>query len=173
MNTPVRITLLCTAIAALAFLGLPLVRDSKPTPEPKPGDSASETAPIWTSEEIFRRAFWRHPTKTDRIRNAQRREWATASEPDIQRWQWFIELNPSPELLHSLRDPETFGLLPADIPRPWLSDASPVPDWFPTATSPGFKVLQTPAGGLTVLYRPLDNVLFATDSGNGFSPPIK
>ena len=108
--------------------------------------------------------------------HAERRE--ALDGQAVQRWQWFLEVRPGVDLLRSLRDPETFGLMPVATPRPW-SEAPPsteaAPAWFPgaAAASSGFEILQAPSGGLTLLYRARDNTLFATDTGRGFAPALK
>ena len=157
-------------------LAAPASPDSPSSVSPGPVPSSA-----WPPEEVFRRAFWRQPTAQDRILHAERRE-ATIGPPhtnagsrDVQSWQWFLALQPSPGLLRSLRDPDTFGLLPTAAPRLWSEPApEPLPTWFPAAASvPEFEILQAPAGRLTLLYRAADNTLFATDAGAGFAPTAK
>ena len=157
----------------------PFDRDA--TPSVSPGSAAiplplSTPAASWPPEEVFRRAFWRQPSPQDHIVHAQRRE--TLNGQVLQGWQWFLEIHPGPELLRTLRDPETFGLLPVATPRPWGESApSPesAPAWFPAIApaAAGFEVLQAPSGHLTLLYRAKDNTLFATDAGAGFAPAAK
>jgi len=131
----------------------------------------------WSPEEIYRRAFWRQPTARDRIIHAERRVTASADGEQVERWQWFIQLQPDPALLETLRNPESFSLLvlaPGVAPRPWPLIATPAPAWFPSASaSPEFEILQAPSAGLTVLYRARDTTLFATDSGSGFAAPVR
>jgi|GEM_PF-832271 len=141
---------------------------------PRPPSASVVPAPSTTSTtdhaEVFRRAFWRQPTSTDRILQAERRV-----NPEDDSWQWFIQLHPSPELLAALRDPDNLGLLalpPGIIPDPWPA----APAWLPSHDSPdttGFEIRQSPATALTVLYRASDNLLFATDHGTGFAPPAR
>ncbi|MBS0632450.1 MAG: hypothetical protein JSS11_11080 [Verrucomicrobia bacterium] len=169
-----------TLIAAAAVLALAFVAVRRPAPAPARTDppvvvqsaGAGETVAISRArEEIFRRAFWRQPAAADRIVLADRREWSDQHE-DVQRWQWFLQVEPGPELLKTLRDPATFGLLPTRNPRP-LPRQVVVPAWFPTAAQvAGCEILQASGGGLTVYYRAADNVLFATDAGRGFTPPV-
>lgn len=157
---------------------LAVIHVSRPTPhQPTPIPTvAGETVAVTTEPaEIFRRAFWRQPARTDQILRAERREWIdAASAPAVSRWQWFIALHPSPELLRDLRNPETFGLAPvaADTPaRPWINATSaPLPAWFPASTDGSFEILQSPSAGLSLLYRARDNTLYATDQGGGFAP---
>jgi hypothetical protein len=174
------------ALAAAAVLLVNLVLTwlpSSPAELPaitKPA-AAGQTVTITRSpEEIFRRAFWRRPTPADRIVRADRREWSDQDQ-GVQRWQWFIQINPSPDLLRALRDPEIFGLASATTAKSPAHPAHPAdpahpasaPLWFPTAAQlAGCEILQSPSGGLTAYYRAAGNVLFATDSGRGFAPPL-
>lgn len=144
-----------------------------PNAPPSPLLTANPDAP-----EIFRRAFWRRPGAQDRIIHAERRETHSSSSArssalaKVERWQWFLAVHPSTELLAALRDPNTFGLAPVTTPRPWPDEPSP-PGWFPAADSlAGFEILQATDGGLTVLFRASDNLLYATDSGKGFAAPV-
>ena len=36
-----------------------------------------------------------------------------------------------------------------------------------------FEIHQSPASGLTLLYRATDNTLYATDQGTSFAPPVR
>lgn len=141
-------------------------------PSPPPGLGAADQK--WDPAEIFRRAFWRHPAATDRIVHGERFEWK-AADGSLERWQWFLELNPGPDLLGILRDPENFGLIPAatgTATRGGAEAPGSAPAWFtPAQAAAGFEVLQNPQGGLTLHYRAADNTLFATDAGHGFAPP--
>lgn len=159
-------------LAALAYL---VLRDGGGAPAVAPAPPAGQGAApqSWDPEEVFRRAFWRHPAPEDRIIHAERFEWKS-EDGTLARWQWFLEVNPGPALLAFLRDPGTLGLLPTDDAgspppaAPWQGR----PLWFPPAGSTsGFEVLRDPQGALTLLYRANDNILFATDAGHGFSPP--
>ena len=128
----------------------------------------------WAPEDVFRRAFWRHPTAHDQIVHAERREERTGDGSAVERWSWFIELHPSPELLAALRDPEVFGLLPQ---QPDVSTAAAVaareltetPAWFPSETSERFEILRRPDGAFVALYDPAAQTLYAADAGHGFA----
>jgi len=162
-----RLLLLAAAALALLFCFIfapSRLRDSKPHLPPAADPSVRlDLAPA----EIFRRAFWRQPTPADRIVHAERREWKDAADA-VQRWQWFLQVEPGPALLAALRDPAVFGLAPVAAPR---REPSALPAWFPAAPRAGDEILQSPAGGLTIFYREADHMLFATDSGRGFAPP--
>lgn len=159
-----------------------------PAGAPAPAETADEPAPAAGSapgprrredfppEEVFRRAFWRHPSPADRLLDAERVESADAAG-EVRGWRWFLALHPSPALLAALRAPDTFGLrrLAADANAP----AAPLvfekpPSWFPARADPrDWEILQAPGGGMVALYRSSDNLLFATDRGTGFSPPAR
>lgn len=173
--------LLPTLLAAAAVLALAFVAVRRPAPVPvradppavvRPAGQGGTVAISRAREDIFRRAFWRQPTAADRIVLADRREWSDQNQ-EVQRWQWFLQVQPGPELLQALRDPATFGLVPTQSPRP-LPKQITAPAWFPAADRlAGCEVLQVPGGsGLTVYYRAADHTLFATDAGRGFTPPV-
>jgi hypothetical protein len=166
-------------LAALTLLVLRLGWKGAPAgtadpDSPPPGLGAADQK--WDPAEIFRRAFWRHPAATDRIIRGARFEWK-ASDGSLERWQWFLELNPGPDLLGFLRDPENFGLIPAptgNMTRGGAEAPGSAPAWFtPARSAAGFEVLQNPQGGLTLHYRAADNTLFATDTGHGFATPVQ
>ncbi len=179
MRPPVRIVTLLWLVAVLAA-GLWLLLRAFPREEAR---RASYTASVpvppgqtlrddWPAEEVFRRAFWRHPGAGDRIVHAVRLEWS--GDDGVSRWAWFLQLHPGSELLRDLRDPATFGLAPSPHPRPWLPDDLPAPDWFlrpPDKLST--EILQHPSQSLTLFYRPSENLLFASDHGQGFARPLQ
>ena len=124
----------------------------------------------WAPEEVFRRAFWRHPQCDDRIVNAVRYE--RSDDSGVNRWAWFIQLHPGPRLLRDLRAQETFGLAAADSPRPWLAEDLPPPAWYSARTGdPDVQVFQHPSQNLTLIYRAAGNHLLASDHGGGFARP--
>lgn len=169
-----------TSLAAVAVLALAFVAVRQPAPAPartdppavvQPAGQGGTVAISRAREEIFRRAFWRQPSAADRIVLADRREWSDQNQ-EVQRWQWFLQVQPGPALLQALRDPATFGLFRTAQPRP-LAKQVTAPAWFPAVGQiAGCEILQAPGGGLTVYYRAADNVLFATDAGRGFAPPV-
>lgn len=135
----------------------------------KAGESVALEA---DAEQVFRRAFWRHPANEDIIHHAERREWSETSSQDIRRWQWFLQVSPGAELLDALRNEAKFGLTPTTAPRSWSSLAPP-PRWFPPRNSlDGYQIYQSPRGGMTLFHQPEKNLLFATDEGHGMASPI-
>jgi hypothetical protein len=115
------------------------------------------TTTLTDSTTVFEKAFWKHPTADDHILHAERREWSDAA--GVQKWQWFIAVQPSPQLVKHLRDDNAFNLVPATEA---LIDSAP--SWFAT----GGKVLQSLQGNMRLIFNDKANTLYATDSGGGF-----
>ena len=126
----------------------------------------SVSAPAFSPEAVFSRAFWRRPDPDDHILHAERYE----PPGPGGHWRWAIAVRASATLLATLRNPASFGLLPlpAGVPPPGYPVA--LPDWFP-APRPGDEVLATRGGHFTVVYRPHDGLLYARDHGPGMTPP--
>ena len=114
------------------------------------------------AEEIFKKAFWRRPSPADQIQHAERHEWRDAD--GLERWQWFLVVSASPELIKYLRDDNAFGLVPASA-APVVSEA---PAWFRFKPEE-VTVLQAPYAGMRLIFSKSDNTLYATDSGRGFT----
>ncbi|WP_438481279.1 hypothetical protein [Oleiharenicola lentus] len=171
VNKNTLLTVLAVASALGSCVWVYRLLPSSPQITVSPTAVPGETLTVSKEEvEIFRRAFWWHPSKGDKILHAERREWSEANA-SVTRWQWFIKIRPSSELLRDLRRAETFGLTEVDKPKPWSQVAPlPLPTWFPQAPDTPFEILQTASGEFTVLYRPSDNTLYATDHGRGFAP---
>ena len=134
----------------------------------RPASVPGPTHAAFSPEDVFRRAFWRHPTPADKVVHAERIESADASAA-VGSWRWFVAVHPGPELLAALRAPDTFGLRPVESADLAINASSPA--WFPVSAPTDFEILRAPTGGLTVLYRAKDNLLYATDHGAGFAPP--
>jgi len=120
------------------------------------------TTTVTDSEEIFKRAFWRLPGSEDEILHAERHEWRDGD--GLQRWQWFLVVKASPQLIKDLRDDNAFGLVPGSV-----GSLNPeAPDWF-VFKPDDFSVLQSPHSGMRLMFSKTDNTLYATDSGRGFT----
>ncbi|MEO0054811.1 MAG: hypothetical protein RLZZ50_758 [Verrucomicrobiota bacterium] len=170
--------LLVLPLALLAAAGCR--RDARPESPPSPPAPASspaapateQTAPAATGfapEQVFRRAFWRHPAPGDVILHAERHE--PAGPGGV--WRWALAVRPSPGLLAALRAPETFNLRPLPSHAATLpAFPAALPAWFP-APAPGDEVLATPGGYFIVLFRPSEGVLYARDHGSGLSAPAR
>lgn len=120
--------------------------------------------------KIFQRAFWASPTNEDRILHAERREWSDAD--GLEKWEWFLVVEPSPALLKRLRDDNAFGLFPAAS----ATVIGHAPDWFRFDVDK-VSVMKSPHSKLQLIFSKGDHALYATDSGLGFRPgapePIK
>jgi len=123
---------------------------------------APPTLTLTDAEEIFKKAFWRRPAPADQIQHAERHEWRDAD--GLERWQWFLVVSASPELIKYLRDDNAFGLVPASA-APVVSEA---PAWFRFKPE-DVAVLQASHAGLRLMFSKSDNTLYATDSGRGFT----
>ncbi len=113
------------------------------------------------STAVFERAFWKRPSPADEIRHAERREWIDAD--GISRWQWFIELKASPQLVKHLIADNAFNLAPSAT-RPGIEAP---PAWF-AADMKASHILRAPGSGMTLLFDEQSSLLLATDSGGGF-----
>ena len=166
-----QLLLIALAIVPLAWLGWR--RSAAPPAPPAPRvqhvDKASTTAskedpPTQIENDpvkIFQRAFWASPTPEDEILHAERREWIDSD--NVQKWQWFLVVKPSPALLKRLRDDNAFGLMPAaaaNLP----SDA---PEWF-AFNKDEVSVLKSLQAQLQLIFSKDHHTLYATDSGLGF-----
>ena len=115
------------------------------------------------SINIFQRTFWRSPSAADHIVNAMRREWT--GEDGIPRWQSFLVVKASPELLRELRDANAFRLVAADAVTP-IPEA---PAWFAFEPSE-VSSLRARTGRLQLFFSKSSPLLYAAASGGGFRP---
>ena len=114
---------------------------------------------------VFQSAFWKRPFEGDRILHAERREWSDQVGGSVQKWQWFLVVEPSAALVRYLRDENAFALVPAAKPAVFLN----APTWF--AVGPGtFDTLEAPSGNMRLMFSKSGDVLYATDAGGGFHP---
>ena len=162
--------ILLTVIAAVLLLGwFAVSRFSQVgsaaapmTPSTIVWRQAAPTTTVTDAQEIFKRAFWRPPGKHDEILHAERHEWRDAD--GLQRWQWFLAVQASPELIKNLRDDNAFGLVPGSA----ISLNPEAPDWF-VFKPDDFSIFQSPHSGMRLMFSKTDNTLYATDSGRGFT----
>jgi hypothetical protein len=156
------------ALALLAGLGgVVATRWPSPAPVPVPAPASPTAAPPTTTlldpVAVFQRAFWQRPSAADRILHAERREWATAD--GVQKWQWFLVVEPSPALVKHLREDNAFSTVPAAT-APAVRDA---PAWF-TFQPAEVEVRQAAHGNLRMFFGKTKRLLYATDAGDGFLP---
>jgi hypothetical protein len=117
------------------------------------------------SNEVFQRAFWKHPSSTDRILHAERNEWLENGE--VCKWQWFIVVEPSPELLKYLRDDNAFGLARTVA----LFTINRAPEWFVYNVNE-MDIFQNSSGNMKLIFGKNKNLLYATSTGGGFQPGV-
>lgn len=131
-------------------------------PAPKAASTESPTKTITDGPVLFQRAFWKKATAADKILHAERREWGEGDS--MKKWQWFLVVEPSPELLKYLRADNAFGLSPATpIPA-----AEGTPEWF-TFNEADVETTRTPTGSMRVFFHRTKPLLYATASGAGFT----
>ena len=159
---------ICVPVLILVGFGVAWFVQRAPAP-PAP---LEETPIVWRdgppnllsrdAEEIFKKAFWRRPSSLDKIQQAERHEWRDAD--GLKRWQWFLVVKASPDLIKYLRDDNAFGLVAT-------SDALEVteaPSWFQFELKE-VTVLQSRHTGMRLMFSKSDDTLYATDSGRGFT----
>jgi hypothetical protein len=166
--------ILCNVIPA-ALVGCRRAETSPPGEIPA-STQKSDPAPIHEGtmattmppEEVFKRALWRHPAPEDKILHAERREWTKDKANGVDRWQWFLAVEPGPALKAWLREQNPFSVRPvgnADAPE--IKDA---PAWFPSDNSGCIVHTGGTTGSLVFLWSRKGNTLYVTGSGTGFQP---
>lgn len=168
MNWSLKITL--AGVAAVLLLGCLAVSrlnhvgsaGAPMTPSVIVWRQAAPTTTVTDAEEIFKRAFWRPPGKDDEILHAERHEWSDAE--GLLRWQWFLVVKASPELIKDIRDDNAFGLVPGSS----VSSNPEAPNWF-VFSPDDFSIFRSPHSGMRLMFSKTDNTLYATDSGRGFT----
>jgi hypothetical protein len=152
-------------VVALVWFGLRAIRQNPATSEtPVPSLVAELPASMVIDNDpvkIFQKAFWRSPGSNDTVLHAERREWQ--DEDGNGKWQWFLVVRPSPDLIKYLRDDNAFGLVPAGS----VPTSASAPPWFAIKTTA--TVLQAPAANLRLMFSESDGLLYATDSGQALS----
>ncbi|MDA7663628.1 hypothetical protein OAL53_02270 [Akkermansiaceae bacterium] len=113
------------------------------------------------AEEIFKKALWRKPSPEDEILHAERHEWS--DDEGVSRWQWFLVIEASPDLIKYLRDDNAFGLIPGRA-----DPISEAPAWF-TFNPADVSVLKAPHSGMQLMFSKSGNSVYAKANGLGFS----
>lgn len=115
---------------------------------------------------VFQRAFWRRPGADDRILHAERREWKDAT--GVQKWQWFVAVEPSASLREWLLTTNPFELAAGTSAE--IRPIENPPNWFPSlAERVGFTCYYNREGYFRVFFNAATNRIFATDGGAGFA----
>ncbi len=121
---------------------------------------------------VFQRAFWRRAAADDRILHAERRDWLDASS-GVEKWQWFIAVQPSAAFREWLIKDNPFELVavaPADAPV----ELSSPPTWFPSPSELArFARYRNREGRYLVFHDVTTQRLYATDAGGGFAASRK
>ncbi len=121
---------------------------------------------------VFQRAFWRRPTSADKILHAERRDWLDDSS-GVQKWQWFIAVQPSAAFRDWLLKDNPFELV-AVAPGTELGALSSPPAWFPVAAElTALARYRNREGRFFVFHDLANNRLYATDAGGGFAASRK
>ena len=139
---------------------------------PEKSQSGLDRLALTTSTDpalVFQKAFWRRPDSADKILHAERREWCEQGK-DVREWQWFLAVNPSPNLAEWLKT-NPFSL-PVFNDLYKYEGSAPKPDWFPNDFA-GFEIHKAPQGRFVLLFSAEKNLLYAMDSGAGFAPPTR
>jgi hypothetical protein len=111
--------------------------------------------------EVFQKAFWKRPGPLDEIMHAERREWL--GDAGVSRWQWFLVVRPSPELLRHVKEDNVFSLRAV----PGIAVPSQAPEWFPTVFE-NATCFQSASGSMKLVFSNHDEWIYATDEGGGF-----
>jgi hypothetical protein len=146
-----------------AYFYQPTLDPGAVEPPFKPLDPPTST--LIDPVEVFQKAFWKRPTIGDNILHAERREWADSA--GVKRWEWFIEVEPSPELVKYLREDNAFSLVPVAT----VSSVSDSPTWFQFKPE-DVETLAGPQGKMQLFFSKSKPRLYATDGGGGFQPGV-
>ena len=133
---------------------------------PKP--DASGLALELDHAAVFQRAFWRRPASSDKILHAERRDWLDDAS-GVQKWQWFIAVQPSAAFRDWLLKDNPFELVSV-APGTELVPLSSPPAWFPSAGElAGLSRYRNREGRYLVFHDLANDRLYATDAGGGFA----
>ena len=163
---------LITAAGVFLAIGVIVFLTQKPPKALEIPQFLSDQLVLNTSTDptlVFQKAFWRRPDSADKILHAERREWSGQGK-DVREWQWFLAVNPSPNLAEWLKT-NPFSL-PVSNDLYKYEEAAPKPDWFPNDFA-GFEIHKAPQGRFVLLFSAEKNLLYAMDSGAGFAPPTR
>ncbi|MCU0793140.1 MAG: hypothetical protein MUE42_09900 [Opitutaceae bacterium] len=169
----------------LVVLGIGAWRLTSRQPEPSSAAPVATMAPVAEATatddprlklqadhaEVFQRAFWRRAAPEDRILHAERRHLLAEPQGGVERWQWFIVVEPGQAFADWLFNENPFDLAPV---APGLSSLLPdnAPEWMPGAAElSGYAHYHKPGGSMHVFRDPRTRRIYATDQGGGFADP--
>lgn len=159
------------AVAGLGILLCSCERQSDQSVQSEKSDLSDSSPPPTTTRtdasEVFKRAFWKRPIETDHILHAERREWA--DEDGVDRWQWFIAVDPSPEFASYLFEQNPFSLIKSADGA--AMPPNRLPEWFPKSTE-ALEIRQTSDGAMLIITHPNSGRIFATAHGHGFAKAV-
>ncbi|MDQ8188446.1 hypothetical protein [Pelagicoccus sp. SDUM812002] len=112
---------------------------------------------------VYQKAFWRHTQSDDKIVHAERREWLDTNG-SVTKWQWFLIIEPSSQTRAWL-DTNPFLLTPSADSEEHPIPLAP-PEWFDPGDAPKSRLHSS---SLSLAFTPDGNLLYATDSGGGFT----
>jgi len=142
----------------------PVAAAIRPPAKPDADGLARETDPA----AVFERAFWRRPTSADKILHAERRDWLDASS-GVEKWQWFIAIEPSAAFRDALLKDNPFELVAVPSGTELAPLSSP-PTWFPPASElAAFTRYRNREGRFFVFHDTTTHRLYTTDAGGGFA----
>ncbi|PQJ27531.1 hypothetical protein [Rubritalea profundi] len=155
-------------VTAIVLIAVGIVTRSPTSPEQTHSSIAKWShkadEELTDSAEVFKKAFWAHPLKEDKIEHAVRLHWLDDGE--VYKWQWFIHVHPSPELVEKLIKRNSFRLdSSSDIELP-----SNPPTWFsPPANG---QTLSSPDQEMTIWFDPESSLIVAWGQGKGFTQNV-
>lgn len=149
------------AILGLAATAKYFMRTDETTKHPIKITGPTPDLTVTDPAEVFKKAFWKRPLPADRILHAERREWI--DEDAVSRWEWYIEVEPSPEIVRYLRDENAFRLKKADS----IEIPPDAPAWFNREIEGG-QILTSNSKSMQLIFTP--GKLIAFGSGGGFHP---
>ena len=162
--------LLIPLAGLLAWAGWPVHSSHQSPPSPLSHPLPPPTATLTNTAGVFSRAFWRRAAADDKILHAERREWKDGAE--VSHWQWFVTVEPG-AILKEWLGKNPFRLQPV-TQRVTFNHYAAAPEWFPrTAAADEYEIHQTAGGSMTLLFSRNQNLLYATDAGQGFQKSVR
>jgi hypothetical protein len=172
LSDAMKISMIILAVVALGTAAYFGFRPAKVRPAPvnpatlHEGTLATKTDPA----EVFKRALWRRPAPDDKILHAERREWTEDSAHGVAHWQWFLAVEPGAALKKWLREQNPFSVHP--VGNAAASMINGAPGWFPNDFSRYEVHTGGSRGSLIFLFSRDGKSLYATSSGDGFTPGV-